>query len=154
DKVTRRTTTKKSPGTGAEGHPHLVTLSPCHLVIRSHPQESCRMDTRARAQRPRLTPSEWERLLELADHFEEAWRAAGAADLAAFLRPPEDPLRLAALEELIKTDLEQRCRRREPVDVADYVRRFPELGAADGPPPWLLFEEYRARYYFGDKPSP
>jgi serine/threonine protein kinase/formylglycine-generating enzyme required for sulfatase activity len=99
-----------------------------------------------------LPSSAWGRLLELVGRFEQAWREAGSADLAAFLPPPEDPLRPAALHELIKTELEIRWRRGLGGELEDYLKKFPELGPAESLPPQLIFEEYRVRQRFGDRP--
>src|SRR5262249_25167723 len=91
----------------------------------------------------KLAPPEWEQLRDLVDRFEEAWKREGGVDLGGSLPPREAPLRGAVLRELVRTDLELCCRVGRPVDVADYFRRFPELGAADDVPAGLLFEEYR-----------
>ena len=64
-----------------------------------------------------LKSVEWDQLQELADRFEKACLEAGPkldlVDLASFLPPKGDALRVVALSELIKTDLEIRWRRNQ-----------------------------------------
>jgi serine/threonine protein kinase len=57
------------------------------------------------------------------------------------------------LQELIKTDMEVRCRRGLVVALEDYATRFPELGPVTALPARLIYEEYRVRTLFGDRPS-
>ena len=99
-----------------------------------------------------LKSSVWGRLMDWVERFEQAWRDAGSADPAAFLPPPDDPLRPSVLHELIKSDLEIRWRRGQPVRLEHYLEKFPELGPAGSLAPELIFEEYRARERFGDRP--
>jgi tetratricopeptide (TPR) repeat protein len=102
----------------------------------------------------RLDSTAWDRLADLAGRFEEAWeRGPAPADIAAFLPPPEDALRACVLEELIKTDLEIRWRRGLPADLTGYLQRFPELGDARDLPAALVYEEYRVRQLYGDRPA-
>jgi hypothetical protein len=101
----------------------------------------------------RLKTEEWDLLQELADRFEAAWQSADSVDLAPFLPPADNSLRPVALHELIKTDLEIRWRRGKGLMLDDYLRRFPELGDAGSLPAPLLYEEYRVRQLFGDKPA-
>ncbi len=103
---------------------------------------------------PQTLPDDaWNKLLSVADHFEEAWQGPDAVDLARFLPPGESPLRAAVLQELIKTELEVRYRRGMPVALEDYAARFPELGPASALPARLIYEEYRVRSLIGDRPS-
>jgi serine/threonine protein kinase len=93
-------------------------------------------------------------LQELVGRFEKAWAEAAptaSLDLDSYLPPPEDPLRRAALHELIKSDLEIRWRRGRGLDLDFYLARFPELGPADGLPAALIYEEFRSRKLYGDK---
>lgn len=99
-----------------------------------------------------LPDADWEKLLSVADRFEDAWKGAEAVDIAQFLPPAGTPLRTAVLQELIKTELEVRCRRGQQVALEDYVRRFPELGTLRSLPAKLIYEEYRVRTLFGDRP--
>jgi serine/threonine protein kinase len=104
-------------------------------------------------------PEDWDRLQDLVDGFEEACQRAGAtgeiADLVTFLPPPGDPLRRPALEELLKSDLEVRWRQgpTRGRSLEDYLRQFPELGSSATVPAALIYEEFRARQLFGDRPG-
>jgi serine/threonine protein kinase len=91
--------------------------------------------------------------MSVADRFEEAWKGVEAVDIARFLPPAGTPLRAAVLQELIKTELEVRCRRGLAVALEDYAARFPELGPAALLPARLIYEEYRVRCLFGDRPK-
>jgi serine/threonine protein kinase len=103
-----------------------------------------------------LKTSEWQELQQIADRFEKAWRKVAdqgePPDLARFLPPPQDPLRKVVLQELIKTDLEARWRRNLSTGIEFYLQRFSELGGAKELPASLLYEEYRIRHSYGDKP--
>jgi serine/threonine protein kinase len=101
----------------------------------------------------RLNTADWRRLQALADRFEQVVRAQGSADLERFLPPPEDPLRSSALQELIKVDLECGWQHGRGLLLDDYLKRFPELGAAECLPSALLLEEYQARQRHGDRPA-
>ncbi len=100
-----------------------------------------------------LKTNEWKQLQDLADRFEEAWRSADSVDLAAFLPPVGDPLRSEALQEFIKTELEIRWKRDQVATLESYADKFPELGGVRALAPELVYEEYRVRQTFGDKPS-
>jgi serine/threonine protein kinase len=95
-------------------------------------------------------------LLQLADRLEQAWRATSAAkpppDLTLFLPPPGDFLRLAALQELVRVDLDMRWRRGMPTLLEFYVQQFPELGGTASLPVELIYQEYRVRWQHGDRP--
>jgi serine/threonine protein kinase len=101
-----------------------------------------------------LSAADWERLQDLLDRFETAWQQASAPaetlDLCAFLPPAADPLHRVALQELIKSDLEIRCRRGLKADLESYLARFPELGSLQTLSPDLIYEEYWARQRHGD----
>ena len=100
-----------------------------------------------------LTPGDdWDHLLSVADRFEEAWKGAEKVDLVTFLPPPGTPLRAAVLQELVKTEMEVRCRRGLAVELEEYVTRFPELGTLRSLPARLIYEEYRVRQLYGDRP--
>src|SRR5437870_4835231 len=77
----------------------------------------------------------WQQVQEKADCLEAAYAHVGSQgfpiDLNLLLPPPDDPLRLTLLLELIKTDLEIRWRkggRLIPARLEDYLEKFPELG--------------------------
>src|SRR5438045_598965 len=101
-------------------------------------------------------PPDWQRLESLASRFEAAWaREAGpspAVDLNQYLPAPTDPLRVKALQELITVDLEIRWKRGQGVPLDHYLKKFPELESIQALPPALVFEEYRVRSRYGDRP--
>jgi formylglycine-generating enzyme required for sulfatase activity len=100
-----------------------------------------------------LPTGQWNRLQDLASRFEAAWQTTkDTVDLITFLPPPEDPLRRVALHELIKSDMEARWRRGQVIGIESYLEKFPELGTAVEVPASLIYEEYRARQLYGDKP--
>lgn len=103
-----------------------------------------------------LTKEQWDRLQEYLDRLEQAWDSANpriaAVDLRDWLPPAGDPLRSAALLEMIKTELEIRWRRGHGLALEKYLERFPELGNGSTLPTALLYEEYRVRQRFGDQP--
>ena len=111
----------------------------------------------ARTELGELTDDEWDRLQNIVDQFERSWQQANTpdrtVDLAAFLPSETDPLRTIALVELIKSELEIRWRRRQGVSLDYYLERFSELGRLCNLPPSLVYEEYRVRKRFGDKPE-
>ena len=73
--------------------------------------------------------------------------------LEILLPPPDDPPRAASLRELVKTDLEIRYRRGLSATLDEYLTQFPELAAGpDDALAELLYEEYRVRQRFGDRP--
>jgi serine/threonine protein kinase len=85
--------------------------------------------------------------------MEEALGEDPTADLGDLLPPPSSPReRLIALHEMIKIELEFRWGQKRPATLEDYLRRFPELGPAATLPVELIFEEYRARHRYGDRP--
>jgi serine/threonine protein kinase len=104
-----------------------------------------------------LRPTDWQRLLEITDRFEKAWpnppTPNDEVDLTAFLPPPEDSLRPVVFQELVKTDLEIRWRRGQHLTLEKYVERYPELGDLSVLPAKLIYEEYRVRQLYGDRPD-
>jgi serine/threonine protein kinase len=74
-------------------------------------------------------------------------------DLRLFLPPADAPHRRAVLHELIKTELEARYARGRGCLLEEFVRQYPELGSAEDLPAGLLYEEYRVRRMFGDRPD-
>jgi hypothetical protein len=104
-----------------------------------------------------LQAEEWDRLQEVVDRFETAWgqvsTSAATVDLKPFLPSSGDPLRAVTLAELIKTDLEIRWRRGRESCLEQYLEQFPELGSAGALPAPLIYEEYRVRQRYGDKPA-
>src|SRR5438128_1978175 len=111
------------------------------------------MDLSAEAE---LSKAQRQRLQQLANDFEKAWKTAkataAAPDLSTFLPPPEDSLREDALHKLVQTDLALRWQRGQRVCVEEYLEKFPELGNAPKLLARLLFVEYSVRHDYGDKP--
>jgi serine/threonine protein kinase len=100
-----------------------------------------------------LNTQNWEKLRELADSLEEAWKKGGPVELAGFLPPLGAPGRAIILQELIKTDMECRWRHGQSVVLDHYLEQFAaDLGPAQSLPAGLIYEEYRVRHLFGDKP--
>src|SRR3954470_20616028 len=95
----------------------------------------------------------WRRLDDLASRLETAWNSGAPVDLTALLPAEDDPFRSVALIELIKVDMECRWRRGRSVALDYYVDKYKELGARRNLSPQLIFEEYRVRQLFGDRPG-
>lgn len=91
--------------------------------------------------------------------FEQDWRRGGPREIASYLLEPwllGEPERSRLLVELICIDLELRWRNSrvgQPITLAGYVERFPELIALDRLPLEVIGEEYRARSRWGDRPA-
>jgi hypothetical protein len=100
-----------------------------------------------------MAASPTDRLRDLTVRFQHSWQAhrddPQAVDLASFLPPPGDPLRMDALMRLVPLDLEGRWQNGVPLSLEDYVHRFPELGPLEDVPPQLIAEEYRIRAQYG-----
>ena len=101
----------------------------------------------------RLKTQEWQSIQDLVTRFEDASQDTAVAPLESFLPPAGDPLRQISLVELVKSDLELRWRRGKGLTIEVYLDRFPELKALPSLWPQLLFEEFRIRQQFGDKPG-
>jgi tRNA A-37 threonylcarbamoyl transferase component Bud32 len=98
--------------------------------------------------------------------FENAWRHGNCPDIADFLPTASDSfttmLRDVVLHELVKIDLEFRCRQNSaalrpepgarPILLEDYVSLLSELGPLTDLPLDLIVEEYRVRQRFSDTP--
>lgn len=101
-----------------------------------------------------LNSRNWGNLQELADSLEESWKQGVPTDLARLLPPPGTPTRAVILHELIKTDLACRWRYGQGAVLDYYLDKFPaDLGSAQTVAPALIYEEYRVRQLFGDRPS-
>jgi serine/threonine protein kinase len=74
-------------------------------------------------------------------------------DLRELLPPAEVPHRRSVLHELIKTELEARYARGQGRPLEEFLRQYPELGACEDLPADLVYEEYRVRWLFGDRPA-
>ena len=64
---------------------------------------------------------------------------------------PAGAIRLPALTEMVKIDLERQWQRGQRVGVEHYLRAFPELGPADSPPLDLIETEVAVRTQFGER---
>src|SRR5438105_507761 len=98
----------------------------------------------------------WRRLREIADRFEKAWqegKAGATVDLSSYLPAADDPLRQHALITLIGVDLEIRWKRGQVMCLDPYLDKFPELGTTESVAPKLIYEEYRVRHLYGDRPG-
>lgn len=77
----------------------------------------------------RLQSGEWQKVQQAAELLEAAWNRAPQGgqppDLARFLPPPADPLRVIILHELIKTDLEICWRKGQPTSLENYAHACP-----------------------------
>jgi WD40 repeat protein len=85
--------------------------------------------------------------------FDEAWNEQLLAARVGRLPPPGQPLRLAALIELVKIDLERNWQNNRHLSLADYLARYPELGPAEALPPDLLLAEEEVCRQFGEVPA-
>src|SRR5262249_3751874 len=81
--------------------------------------------------------------------FDQAWDEDRLPARLAEL-PPGHPLRLPALIEMAKIDLEHRWQRGRREGVEDSLRRFPELGTSGTVSVDLLQAEYEIRQHLGD----
>ena len=87
---------------------------------------------------------DWLEVEAFVEEFEAA-RCAGDADPASFLPPPEHPLRLRVLSELVRVDLEYGWEQGSPRDLNHYRGRFPELFHDERRAGEIAFEESRLR---------
>src|SRR6516165_5397838 len=103
----------------------------------------------------RLQPHDRDRLEDLIDQFEKAWKklppGTDSIEISDWLPSRGDPLRTPALVELIKSDLEIRWRAGRRVDLEFYINQFPELGPPASIPAGLIYEEYWVRCRYGDQ---
>jgi WD40 repeat protein/tRNA A-37 threonylcarbamoyl transferase component Bud32 len=76
-----------------------------------------------------VPPALGRRIDEACDRFEAAWRAGALPRLEDFIAGWAGDERAALLRELVPLDADYRRQRGEPVALADYRGRFPELGA-------------------------
>ncbi|MFZ1935226.1 MAG: serine/threonine-protein kinase [Thermoguttaceae bacterium] len=76
-----------------------------------------------------LDPADMVWIDEVADQFEEAWRAGNPPTIAAFLGGAAGPRREALVKELVRVDLACRRRRGDSPMLEHYLREFPELSS-------------------------
>lgn len=99
--------------------------------------------------------STWELLTAGVEEFVNAWEAGlGPPRLGEFVPVAPNALRRLVLVELIKVDLEYRCRDgQDPRRVEDYLAEFPELHGG-GVPCDLVYEEFHVRKRAGEHVTP
>jgi hypothetical protein len=85
--------------------------------------------------------------------FEEGWDEDRLATQVERLPPPGQLLRLPALIELVKIDLERNWHCGRHLTLADYLARYPELGPAEALPADLLLAEEEVHRQFGEVPA-
>src|SRR5437879_3881147 len=84
--------------------------------------------------------------------FDRDWHDGRLAERVRKLPPPGDPLRLPALVEMVKIDLERHWQHGRQACVEGYLRSYPELGTIDTAPADLILKEYEVRQAAGDAP--
>lgn len=98
----------------------------------------------------------WQVVEQAAERFESAWRRCRrpdeSVDLARYLPASSDAHWLDVLEELIKIDLEQHWKRKQPRRLEQYTARFAELASKRDVCVRLLCEEFVVRHRHGDRP--
>jgi serine/threonine protein kinase/MFS family permease len=94
-----------------------------------------------------------EQLADLVEQFINSWETTSTPPEIAPLLPPSGPLRLVALNEIIKVDLEYRWQCGQAKRLHQYVREFPEL-AVPHVPHDLIYEEFHVRSQAGDTVLP
>jgi serine/threonine-protein kinase len=72
-----------------------------------------------------LSPSLWQRVDELCDRFEDAWKAGQRPRIEDYLGAASEPERCKLLEELLQVELAYCRRRGETLVLEEYLRRFP-----------------------------
>jgi eukaryotic-like serine/threonine-protein kinase len=85
--------------------------------------------------------------------FDRGWHKEHLSEAVGKLPPPGSPLRLAALQELVKIDMERQWEHGRQVSVEGYLRAYPELGTIDTAPADLILKEYEIRRATGDSPK-
>jgi serine/threonine protein kinase len=99
-----------------------------------------------------LDSTAWDRLQDVTSRFEQAWTQDHTVELSTFLPPEGTPDRRLTLLELVKTELELRWKHGHVLGLEFYLEKYPELAADGVLPAALIYEEYRVRHLYGDKP--
>ena len=81
--------------------------------------------------------------------FDESWHSERLAERVRELPPPWTPLRLSALAEMVKIDLERQWQRGRRVAIESYLKTYPELGTPKTVTADLIQAEYEVRRQFG-----
>ncbi len=81
--------------------------------------------------------------------FERSWHEKLLRTRARDLANLEEPLRLPALVEMVKIDLERQWQKSRPAKLEGYLSNYPELGTPDTVAPDLIRAEFEVRQQFG-----
>ena len=81
--------------------------------------------------------------------FDESWHSERLAERVRTLPPPWTPLRLPALAEMVKIDLERKWQQGRRVLIESYLKAYPELGTPKTVTADLIQAEYEVRRQFG-----
>ncbi len=81
--------------------------------------------------------------------FDQAWTEKLLQERVDALPPTGSPVRMAALIELIKIDIERQWQRGNQIPVEEYLTRYPELVTPETVPTSLIQAEYEVRCQFG-----
>lgn len=84
--------------------------------------------------------------------FNQAWHEGQLAERVQQLPPPGSALRLPALVEMVKIDLERQWQQGRQILVEIHLKAYPELGTPENVPPDLLQAEFEVRRQFGTTP--
>jgi hypothetical protein len=94
--------------------------------------------------------TESQRVLELwLTEFDQSWHADLLAVRVRVLPPAGDPLRLAALSEMVKLDQRRQWQNGRQQSIEEYLKAYPELGSADTVSADLLLADYEVRRQCG-----
>jgi hypothetical protein len=85
--------------------------------------------------------------------FDQSWHAGRLAERVRELPPAQDPLRLPALIELVKIDLEKQWQRGHRVVLESYLQLYPELGTPDTIGADLIYAEHRIKRQHDEDPE-
>jgi predicted Ser/Thr protein kinase len=85
----------------------------------------------------------------LAD-FDQSWHEGLLWERVKKLPPAGNPLRLAALAEMVKIDIERHWQAGKRVSLEQYLRRYPELGTPQAVSLHLVQAELEARQHMGE----
>ena len=95
----------------------------------------------------------WQQLEPILLAFEDAWANDQTPELDAFLREGNSDSRMELLVELVMIDFEHRCQRSQPVNLDEYLKRFPELRHDQKTLGAFIQQEFRLRKKFGSFPT-
>lgn len=101
-----------------------------------------------------MEPPDFTALDDFVAAFEKARREGHPARIEEFLPPPDHPLRLTVLGELVRVEMELDWRDGHPRSLADYLHDFPVLAHDLALLGEIAYEEYRQRLLAGQRPTP